>query len=70
MKSGNLNFLEPSGPFQACNETALSFTPGYCVYQNTCAFLDLIFQMCVFRFLNPFPLGVVYFLNIHIYVPC
>jgi len=22
MKSGNLNFLEPSGPFQACNGTA------------------------------------------------
>jgi len=25
MKSGNLNFLEPSGPLQACNETALRF---------------------------------------------
>ena len=23
MKSGNLNFLEPSGPFQACNGTAV-----------------------------------------------
>ena len=23
MKSGNLNFLEPSGPLQACNMTAL-----------------------------------------------
>ena len=23
MKSGNLNFLEPSGPLQACNGTAL-----------------------------------------------
>ena len=23
MKSGNLNFLEPSGPVQACNGTAL-----------------------------------------------
>jgi hypothetical protein len=23
MKSGNLNFLEPSGPIQACNGTAL-----------------------------------------------
>jgi hypothetical protein len=28
MKSGNLNFLEPSGPFQACNGTALPFTYG------------------------------------------
>ena len=25
MKSGNLNFLEPSGPLQACNGTALRF---------------------------------------------
>ena len=25
MKSGNLNFLEPSGPLQACNGTDLSF---------------------------------------------
>jgi len=25
MKSGNLNFLEPSGPFQACNGTALPY---------------------------------------------
>jgi len=25
MKSGNLNFLEPSGPLQACNRTALPF---------------------------------------------
>ena len=24
-KSGNLNFLEPSGPVQACNGTALAF---------------------------------------------
>jgi len=23
MKSGNLNFLKPSGPLQACNGTAL-----------------------------------------------
>ena len=25
MKSGNLNLLEPSGPLQACNGTALPF---------------------------------------------
>ena len=25
MKSGNLNFLEPSGPLQACNGTAVPF---------------------------------------------
>ena len=26
MKSGNLNFLEPSGPLQACNGTDFPFT--------------------------------------------
>jgi hypothetical protein len=26
MKSGNFNFLEPSGSLQACNGTALAFT--------------------------------------------
>ena len=26
LKSGNLNLLEPLGPVQACNGTALSFT--------------------------------------------
>jgi len=25
VKSGNLNFLEPSGPLQACNGTGLPF---------------------------------------------
>jgi len=28
-KSGRLNFLEPSGPVQACNGTALPFTKAY-----------------------------------------
>jgi len=31
MKSGNLNFLEPSGPLQACNGTAL---PSYKIYKT------------------------------------
>ena len=26
-QSGNLNFLDPSGPVQACNGTALRFFP-------------------------------------------
>ena len=30
-KSGSLNFLEPSGPVQACNGTALPFTAGVAV---------------------------------------
>ena len=28
MKSGNLNFLEPSGPLQACNGTAFTLGNG------------------------------------------
>jgi uncharacterized protein YvpB len=28
MKSGNLNFLEPSGALQACNGTAVPFVQG------------------------------------------
>jgi hypothetical protein len=28
MKSGNLNFLQPSGPLQACNGSALPFLYG------------------------------------------
>ena len=38
MKSGNLNFLEPSWPLQACNGTAFLYTPVYeyiFVYFNT-----------------------------------
>ena len=30
MKSGNLNFLEPSGPLQACNGTALPYIEKNC----------------------------------------
>jgi len=29
MKSGNFNFLEPSGPLQACNGTALHLANIY-----------------------------------------
>ena len=36
MKSGNLNFLEPSGPLQACNGTDL-FLP-LCVYIHSIDF--------------------------------
>jgi len=30
-KSGNLNFLEPSGPLQVCNGTALPFVERLCM---------------------------------------
>jgi len=33
MKSGNLNFLEPSGPLQVCNGTALPL-PVYVLSTN------------------------------------
>jgi hypothetical protein len=34
MKSGNLNFLEPSGPLQACNGTALPLFYYYYYYHH------------------------------------
>ena len=39
MKSGNLNFLEPSEPPQACNGTAL---PCTCVRD-----IHIYFRMCI-----------------------
>ena len=37
MKSGSLNLLEPSGPLQACNGFALSFTLVECLFVETVA---------------------------------
>jgi hypothetical protein len=37
MKSGNLNFLEPSGPLQACNGTALPLPLPLEYCQTNCA---------------------------------
>jgi hypothetical protein len=34
-KSGNLNFLEPSGPLQACNMTALPYLYIYIDHGST-----------------------------------
>jgi hypothetical protein len=39
MKSGNLNFLGPSGPHQACNGTALPFHIYIYIYMYTCWFI-------------------------------
>ena len=45
MKSGNLNFLEPSGPLQACNGTALPLTFfGRTSTQED--FINRIFKIC------------------------
>jgi len=34
MKSGSLNFLEPSGPLQACNETAATALLSFKKYRD------------------------------------
>ena len=57
MKSGNLNFLEPSGPLQACNGTALPFlffavtgkpelAKGQMIRICTCTFLQILALNC------------------------
>ena len=42
-KSGNLNFLEPSGPVQACNGTALPLPLHMCVCVCVCVYCLYIF---------------------------
>ena len=42
MKSGNLNFLEPSGTLQACNGTALPLLSELCVKWPTRSFSVII----------------------------
>ena len=42
-KSGNLNFLETSGPLRACNVTALPFTSQRTAFSNTRAKHLLLF---------------------------
>jgi hypothetical protein len=41
MKSGNLKFLEPSGPLQACNGTALPLVRRY---------VRIVYIYCLFRY--------------------
>ena len=43
MKSGNLNFLEPSGPLQACNGTALPLPKQVS---------DIFYRTVSFKFIN------------------
>ena len=58
MKSGNLNFVEPSGPLQACNGTALNVIPVafrimiglYGPYCKADAFLDVALRQLVSKF--------------------
>jgi len=49
MKSGNLNFLEPSGPFQACNGTALPlvvFNTDSSSLGSTHFWVLIVYDMC------------------------
>jgi len=42
MKSGSLNFLETSGPVQACNGIALPFTLVYATCQLNLAYIRVL----------------------------
>ena len=50
-KSGNLNFLEPSGPLQACNGTALAFF--YYVAVPFVVNYNLLYNNFTSDFVNP-----------------
>ena len=58
MKSGNLKFLEPSGPLQACNGTDLPFNQKHEILAFVCLFLgEMLVAVCVYfqtKYLNPF----------------
>jgi len=41
MKFGNLNFLEPSGPLQACNGTALPLLYSFLLHSHILACLNI-----------------------------
>ena len=50
MKSGNLNFLEPSGPLQACKGAALPFYSWYCTLLYVrCMVLHRVILRCEVR---------------------
>ena len=60
MKSGNLNFLEPSGPLQVCNGTALPLQyPHYCGKPSH----EMKLRICVVEEILLPNSGVSYFIN-------
>ena len=66
MKSGNLNFLEPSGPLQACNGTAFCSCLYGCVPVCMVVFLFVWLYSCLYGCI---PVYIVVFLfNTVIYV--
>ena len=59
VRSGNLNFLEPSGPLQACNGTALSLLMrgrDLFLSEHRCEYLEFIL-LSVFPMVQQPPLG-------------
>ena len=53
MKSRNLNFLEPSGPLQACNGTALHYKARvYVVLFRTLAYVCKLKLLYIFKFIK------------------
>jgi len=59
-KSGNLNFLEPSGPVQACNGTALPLHYIPCSYILLFG-LVILFSATVFAPVGSLPLSALTF---------
>ena len=55
MKSGNLNFLEPSGPLQACDGTALPAFVPILSQTNTVNTLPNIFNFYFYFILSSLP---------------
>ena len=51
MKSGNLTFLEPSGPLQACNGTALPLLSHRQELKSIQWLLPVVFGAVVFKLL-------------------
>jgi len=56
-KSGNLNFLEPSGPLRACNGTAFFFYNVITEFKCTLIFISFSMSSCVFEMVNPIPMS-------------
>jgi len=52
MKSGNLDFLEPSGPLQACNGTDLSFIVFtlFVLFRSALSLVFGIISVCMFSY--------------------
>jgi hypothetical protein len=53
MKSGNINFLEPSGPLQTCDGTDLRFYLNSQCFRRNMECMLIVQPMWVFTFLQP-----------------